>query len=241
LDADREPDHGAVREYEAALTEIAEMPDPGFWHDDLVKLSDDAQAVRQRFDQRTHTLLDMPNVSPAWAGHLSKWSGLFARLLLVFHVLDNWQAKAEAVADIPVSAETAEMAERFASFLLSHAIRFYENIVGLGAAGDAARRAAGIILVEGKTTVTRRALYERHRPWRPNERAYRELFEAMTTLGRMGWCRADVARESWIVNPDVFAKFKERAAAEEERRKREYERVQAAVAEHRALRAAGRS
>jgi hypothetical protein len=238
-DVDRMPDREAMRAYEDLLAELAELPEPGFFHCDLVKLSDGAQEVRRRFDERVLTLLEMPNVSAAWCGHLNKWPGFFARMLLVFHMVENWRGKGWSTTETPVSAETAEKAWSFASFLLVHAVRFYESIVGLGASGDAARRAAGILLVEGTPTVTRRAIAERHRPWRAGEGAHRELIEAMTVLGRMGWCRpGDWDKngvKEWVVNPAVYVRFKDRAAAEEERRKREYQRVLASVAERRAL------
>jgi hypothetical protein len=185
------------------------------------------------------TLLEMPNVSAAWCGHLNKWPGFFARLLLVFHMLDTWQAKGMSAIEAPVSTETAEKVWSFASFLLVHAVRFYESVVGLGASGEAARRAAGVVLVEGAPTITRRAIAERHRQWRSADAPHRELVEAMTVLGRMGWCRPSAwdkhGVKEWTVNPAVYVRFKYRAAAEEERRQREYQRVLASVAERKAL------
>ena len=162
-------------------------------------------------------------MSDAWRGHLNKWEGFFARLLLVFHMLDHWPTAdlgdttnkglisicedGRAAVYIPASRETAERAYRFAGVLLAHAIRFYETIVGLGASGDSARRAAGIILTRvGASTLSRRELYEAHRNWRPGERDASELFEAMRILERHGWCRPvfsdDRNIEKWEINPE---------------------------------------
>ncbi len=132
----------------------------------------------------------------------------------------------------------------FSEFLLRHAMRFYENVVGMGASVDAARRAAGIILVNGSPSRSQRDIYNRHQAWRPQRRAIDpELATAMATLGQLGWCRPKPpiidAATDWDINPAVFILFKERAAAEADRRRREYARVPAGVAERRAMTARG--
>lgn len=238
---DRAPDTAALADYAAMVTGLAEYMPPASFGDPVVKLSPEAQAVRQRFDRRVEALLNAPQMPEAGRGHLSKWQGFFARLLLIFHMVDNWREHGARSSDIQVSAETAERVWRFSSLLLQHAIRFYETVIGLGAGGDAARQAAGIILTAGTPTISRRDLYERNRAkWRPTNRTVpSELFEAMGTLERMGWCRpaerdAHGVKE-WAVNPLVYVRFKERAAAEAERRARDYARVQAAVETRRAV------
>lgn len=240
---DRPPDAAAVAAYEAAIRGLAESDISGGFFDSapiVVKLSDGAQAIRRRLEDSVSALQDTPQMSDAWRGHLAKWDGFFARLLLDFHMLENWQAGVRKAAAMPVSEETARRAERFARFLLTHAMRFYESVVGIGAGGEAARRAAGLILVLGKDVVSRRALYEKHRAWRPEGEAPRELIEAMRMLARLGWCRPadrdDSGATSWSINPLAFERFSERATAETERRRKAYERVQAAVAERRRVR-----
>lgn len=237
---DRPPDAAAVAAYEAAIIGLADAQHGGFFEAaPVVTLSPEAQAIRQGFECVITNLQDLPQMSEAWRGHLAKWDGFFARLLLVFHMLSV--PGREAVIT-PVSGATAERARRFANFLLAHAMRFYESVVGIGEGGEAARQAAGIILVLNKSVVTRRALYEKHRAWRPDGEAPRELLDAMRILSRLGWCepaeRDDTGPTSWSLNPKVFELFSDRAAAETERRRRGYARVQAAVAEHRKVKSA---
>jgi len=237
---DRPPDAAAVAAYEAAITGLAEAQHGGLFEvAPVVTLSPEAQAIRRSFDRVITNLLELPQMSDAWRGHAAKWDGLFARLLLVFHMLSVPGRDAVVT---PVSGATAERARRFANFLLAHAMRFYESVVGIGEGGEAARRAAGIILVLNKSVVTRRALYEKHRAWRPDGEAPRELLNAMRILSRLGWCepaeRDDTGPTSWSLNPKVFELFSDRAAAETERRRRGYARVQAAVAEHRRVNSA---
>lgn len=238
---DRRPDESAVRGYTTTMEGLAEVQDYGNpFEQPVITLSPEAQAFRFKFEQRVNNLLDAPQLADAWRGHLNKWDGFFARLLLVFHMVEHWSQHGAAAAELPVSGDTAGRVWRFAAFLLSHAIRFYELVVGQGAAGEAARRAAGIILILGQPTVSRRDLYEKHRAWRAE--GARDLTDAMRVLGRLGWCSMTESEHgvpsSWGVNPLVFDRFKERGVAEGERRRREYARVQAAVAERRALLAA---
>lgn len=241
---DRPPNAAAVAAYEAAIRGLAERDASGGFFDSapvVIALSDGAQAIRRGFEDSISALQDMPQMSDAWRSHVHKWDGYLARLLGVFHMLENWQVGARKAAATPVSEQTALRAKRFANFLLTHAMRFYESIIGIGAGGEAARRAAGLILVLGKDVVTRRALYEKHRKaWRPEGAAPHELIEAMRILARLGWCRPvdrdDSGATSWSINPLVFERFSERATAETERRRKAYERVQAAIAEQRRVR-----
>lgn len=237
---DRPPDAAAVEAYEAAITGLAEAQHGARFFDaaPIVTLSPEAQAVRQRSERRTTNLLDLPQMSDAWRSHLAKYDGFFARILLVFHMLTVPGREALAT---PVSGETAERAWRFANFLLSHAMRFYESTVGIGAGGEAARQAADIVLVLNKSTVTRRMMYEKNRgAWRPDGEAPRELLDAMRILSCLGWCSPvdhdDRGATSWSINPKVFERFAERGIAEAERRRDRYARVQAAVAERQAMR-----
>ena len=238
---DRRPDEAAVRGYTSTIEGLAEVQDYARpFEQPVVTLSPEAQAIRLEFERRVNNLLDAPQLADAWRGHLNKWDGFFARLLLVFHMVEHWGQHGQAAAALPVSGDTARRVWRFAAFLLSHAIRFYELVVGQGAAGEAARRAAGIILVLGQPTVSRRDLYEKHRAWRAD--GVRDLTDAMRVLGRLGWCSVIETEHGvpsgWSVNPLVFDRFKERGVAEAEHRRQGYARVQAAVAERRALTAA---
>ncbi len=248
---DRAPDASAAAAYESTITGLAEWAggDVLGFGVATVTLSPGAQTIRLQFEQNIEALLDVPQMSAAWRGHLGKWAGLFARLLLVFHMMDNWSARGPGAISIPVSAETASRAARFANLLLCHAIQFYETIVGAGESGEAARQAAGIILTHGEPEISRRDLYEGNRArWRPTKREFPpELFDAMTTLGRMGWCKpvegaVDTSGvKRWEINPKVYVRFKDRAVAEAERRQQAHQRILAAGVARRAVMTGGLS
>jgi len=228
---DRAPDEAAVRGYTSAIETLAETTDFGTIFDPaVITLSGEAQAIRQKFERRLDTLLDLPDVSDAWCNHISKWSGNFARLLLIFHMLERGPSGAL----VPVAGDTAERAWRFAQFLLVHAIHFYEQTIGRGFAGEAAHVAAGLVLTSEKSTITARDLYRRHRAWRDGE-ASQELFDGMKVLCRLGWCRPEGG--GWRVNPLVFERFANQSASVKERFRLMHERLQNAFAERRVLKA----
>jgi hypothetical protein len=236
---DRAPDQVAIDSYTVAAVGLADLPE--HMAGQVVTLSPEAQEVRSRFDDRIDALLDLPRTSAAWRGHLNKWPGFFARLLLVFHMLDHWREHGGLAVEVPVSCESAERVWRFAELLLAHAIRFYEDVIGLGASGEAARLAAGIILISGrKLVISRRNLYEAHREWRPGELGAGDLLDAMRVLERHGWCKpfertSGGPIDKWEINPAVYDRFKERGEAERVRRASERARVDAAVAARRAM------
>ncbi len=158
-------------------------------------LSPEAQEVREVFDRRVMALLDMPTSSDAWRGHLSKWLGYYPRLLLVFHMVEQWETgRRRRRPTFPSARATAERAARFAEFLLAHAIRFYETVIGTGDTGRAVRTAAGIILMraeEGLTVISAREIYEQASGVATGpDRKLRELYAAMRALDHHGWCRS---------------------------------------------------
>lgn len=238
-DIDRAPDEAAKAAYWYTLHGLASAPD--MFDRPVVSLSPEAQQVRSRVEAQIRTLSDMPTNSDAWRGHLSKWSGFFPRILLVFHLVDVWSQLGRVDLESPVSEDTALRAERLTGFLLGHAIRFYETVIGADTAGRAAEVAAGIVLVRaagGSDNVSRRDLYEAHRGWRPQEPKAGELYVAMQRLERYGWCLASTGAsgsEIWEINPKIRERFSSRAEAEARRRREEYRLVQEAVAERRKI------
>jgi hypothetical protein len=72
------------------IDRLAETPDYGcVFGDAVVTLSPGAQAIRQRFERRLKALLALPQMADAWRNHVSKWSGIFGRLLLTFHMIEH--------------------------------------------------------------------------------------------------------------------------------------------------------
>lgn len=237
---DRAPDKAAMDAYSDLITGLAQMPAE---FPAVVTLTPEAQEVRQDFDHQIERLKDLPDLSEAWAGHLNKWPGLFVRVLLAFHIAENWHEHHGGAINMPVSGGTAERALRFARYLLRHSLRVYEEYIGLGEAAEPARKAAGAILVSDRAPMlTRTAIYRKVRDWEPvNKRPHPELMTAMRVLERHFWCRpAEYADDGtgptkWAINPSVYDRFRARSEAEAARRAEARAMIEAARLEKRKL------
>jgi hypothetical protein len=227
---DRLPDQAALAAYNETVTAIAQMPSLA---DNPVRLSPAAQAVRRSFESRISALCNLPDISDGWRGHLGKWRGIFARILLIFHVLDRWPEHAGDAFAGEVSADTATRAAKFGEALLSHALRFYETCVGVGQTGEDARWIAGHILSRGlQEKITRRDITDARTPWRKEPG---RVAAAMRLLEGLEWVRSDLSERSdrfgasrWRISPHVFERFSERAQAEKVRREEIRARIAAA-------------
>ena len=233
---DRAPDPSAMAGYESAVRQLA---DAEFRAADPVKLSPEAHKVWRPLTERLQALAALPGLSDAWAGHLGKWPGISARLLLLCHVLEHLDRLLE-VDRIPVSARTAEKTLRLVDWLLGNSLRFYAECIGAGQAGDDARWIAGYILsstVQGR--ITRHDIGQAKRDLRADPA---RIVRAMQFLEAADWCsslddRSDKFGPSWwTISPEVHdGRFASRAESELSRRQREKQKIEKAAAERRRL------
>lgn len=199
-------------------------------------LAEDAHQHREAINQLARSAMLWPDITSRVKAALGKWSGLFPRLLLTFHMIEQVDAHLSGEVMSPLSPVVAEStARRVAAFmediLLPHLLRA-EAITGDSDGTGHARWIAGLILSQGFTRITGRDISRAYKPLRPPEQR-RTLNETMAALEMVGWVRAEVpdnpARQvaAWEVNPAVATTFAERARTERETRRRN----QAAVAE----------
>ncbi len=96
----------------------------------VITLSEEAHTARQEVDQWVD---DIKTLTPPWQGallqHLGKWTGRFARLLLLFHAIEC------GAQDVPtgriVSGSTAKRVRDFMiNYLLPHQEHFYRTYLG---------------------------------------------------------------------------------------------------------------
>lgn len=192
-----------------------------------VVLSDEAEQVRKRMERR---VVDVQKINVLPLGlrtHIGKFEGMFARYCLLFHVLEQRECREHPTAK-PVSGEVAERVEKLlVSYLMSHAMAFYRDVVGNNDVADLAGWIARFILAKELAELTRRDL-KRRVAQAKNSTAW-ELHIAMDALAILGWVIPnDDTRPhgKWLVNPDVHDVFKEMSAEEKGRRAREYEQLQ---------------
>jgi hypothetical protein len=238
--SDRAPDSAAAKRYRAAIAAATTLHPPVVAGERAppVVIHADGHAHRERIDRLAEAVAAMPDASPRRRSTLGKWPGLFARLLLTFHVIELADHAARGLSQMSPLVASAENARRVAALmehiLLPHMLRA-ERVLGDTAGQTHAAWIAGHILanpdVRAAGRITARDVVRAYGALRPPE-ARPALLDAMSALETFGWLAADPPRggsphpTSWRVNPNVFSRFAERAAAERERR----ERVKATLA-----------
>jgi hypothetical protein len=240
---DRKPDDAALARYRALFPVLASLTPPSaFGARFTVKLAADAQECRQAIEALAKAQAAMPDTSPRLKAALGKWSGLFPRLALTFHLVAIADAKARgeiAPFEGTLSGETARRAASFMrDVLFPHLLRA-EGLLFLTKQSGHARWLAGFILAsEEARTKLRLTLRDAQRAYgalrAPEHRA--ELVAVLLSLEVVGWLRADPpdnpARQvsTWHVNPKLHATFAARAEAERERRRQGREAILSALA-----------
>lgn len=214
---DRAPNMDAKRAYEEVVKQAAELKPAS----SPVKLSGSAHEAKERLWDKLHSVTaSHPN--PFLTAALGKWEGLYARLLLTFHVVECAERGVYPTAE-PVAEDTAErVASLMWRCLMPHAVRFYQELDDIE---DKARAVAGLILARGWERFTVKRDLDRNlrnsRRWKPWE-----MDETMQRLESFGWIVAEVGKindrgkpAAYVVNPAVHERFAK--VAEDERRRRE--------------------
>jgi hypothetical protein len=147
----------------------------------------------------------MPDASPRLQSTFDKWPGLFARLCLVFHLVEIAAARVRGEIGPKIDVVPAE------------------TIIFDTRQTDHAAWIAGFILAQRLEQISARNIVQNYRALRsPEERD--TLYSTMDSLGVFGWLAPAYQRSdarppvTWIVNPAVHIAFAEQAAAERARR-----------------------
>lgn len=220
LDEDRVPDMDAMERFRAMFDQLVAIGPSG----NKVKLSDGAHVIRERVARRADAMVrafDHPHLV-AWLG---KWTGLFARLLLTYHVIEC-AASSVYPTTVEVSAETARQVERLmCDVLLHHAVHFYTEVIDQHERQENVRQLARLIVAKRLDRLTKRDITlgwkasRKLEPW-----ALRAVAETLCTLG---WLdpepgsidSSDGKPKAWGVNPKVHEAFSAQGEREAERRR----------------------
>jgi hypothetical protein len=217
-----EPTSDTEKQYDVLVNCLHKLQQPF----DNIHLSDEARAIRQELEQKHHDLMAFETINKKLAAHIGKYDGIFARLCLLWHCIEN------AEGDIPVyitEATARRVADFLHTFLLPHAVAFYASIFGLSDDNDRLRSVAGYILAHKVETVTNRIIQRGDRTMRGLKAV--DIDSILQQLDALGWVnrvqgpRFNVVR--WNVNPEVHRLYREQAEQEAERRKREREMIAA--------------
>ena len=216
VESSDEPLSDDVAEYSALINRLHSLESSATF-----RFDDGAQNLRQELERRHLELQSCSAINRKLAAHIGKYDGIFARLCVVWHCIEN-----AGGALPPVIAEaTARRAAGFLhSFFLPHALAFYAGILGLSNDHDRLASVAGYILAHKLDRITNRDVQRGDRTMRGLER--REIEAIFDQLDALGWIdRVAAPRPTdpahWNVNPAGHAKFAERAKGEKERRERD--------------------
>lgn len=210
---DVQPDFAALEQYRAIIRNLHEMPVLGA----PVSLSADASEVRRAFLRYVDALKTDDSLPAPMLSHLGKWPGLFARLCLLYHLIELASHDQLPNDHEQISGDTAQQVSNLLLiWQYSHLEEFWLDMMGSGRAAVFSQSIANFILskhidrLEFRTHIVRPHFLA----WEalsPHEQA-----QAMSRLENAGWLRADDgARMSkkgfpsaWHVNPAVHHKFK---------------------------------
>ena len=225
---DREPDAQARERYAALFKALTVLHPPKYLSGEphVVKLHAEAHQWRERMNDLVEAMSALPDTSTRLKSAFGKWFGLFARLTLVFHLVDIADAHAQGRQAPPMMIVTPETAGKVASYmrdiLLPHLLRAEAVMFASNQTGHA-RWIAGFILSRGEERITVRDIVRAYGALRAPEHR-RELNSVMESLEAVGWLRAepqDVPGKppvAWAVNPTIHKVFAARAAIEREAR-----------------------
>ena len=220
----------------AGLGVDEELPDVAREYEDLVEglrnvrsrdglfgpmpilFSEGARVVRAKLEREHHDMVcALEQISRKFAAHIGKFDGMFPRLCLIWHCIENVNA---AVLPDEISADTAErVAEFLHSYVLGHSKAFYHGIIGISADQEQIEDVAGYILAHDITTVNTRILQRGSRAMRGMTRSEgEEIFEQLESLGWLEQKNKRSDAPSWAVNPRVFVIYAAKAAEEKARR-----------------------
>lgn len=193
---------------------------------DVVKLTEQAHQIRESLQQHAMELAEYEALPGGLRSHLGKWSGLFARLLLIFHAIECADARVHPCTE-PVSGDTASRVDRLMRrFLLPHAMAYYTDVLGASSDLEHARWVAGHILSKRVSTLTNRDLTHAYKQWRGLD-DWRKA-RIMALLEDMAWVTpwsedgkfSRRGASHWIVNGKVHDMFARKAQDEAARRDR---------------------
>ena len=238
---DRKPDQASTERYNGLVNAMAGLLPPAAFPGALprvVVLHPDAQVHRLAVLDLAEAVAAMPDTSSRMKSALGKWPGLFARMTLLFQLIDHADALHRGIAPPNVMVVPEAVARRSAAYLrdmlLPHLLRA-EAVMFSSVQSGHARWIAGFILSRGEGRIALRDVVRAYGPLKAPEQR-NELLSVMQSLETMGWLKAEPQENparpptAWEVNPLVRERFARRAAEERAARQLAKARIAATLA-----------
>jgi hypothetical protein len=187
-----------------------------------VRLTPEAQRHQQKIEKVSFALKGLPLLSPALRAHAAKLNGMYARLLLVFHMIDQYEEHGyfiERGNPEWVSEASAKRArDLMMKFLIPNATRIYaDHFDEHDERGSDVRKVALYILAKQSAQVSKRDFYRAEREMLNDDK---RILRTAQQLCNLGWLTSHF--KGWKVNPRVHVRFAERAEQERQRRARDH-------------------
>ncbi len=238
---DRQPNTSAIAGYRQLVHAMAALTPTTSYEEDTpraVVLHTDAHRHRLAMLDLTEALCAMPDASSRLKSALGKWPGLWARMVLLFHLIDLADARSRGdtgFVTIVAKASAGTATSYLRDILLPHLLRADAIMFRTEQTGHA-RWIAGYILAHPEHRITVRDIVRSYGALRAPEHR-KEIQEVMASLEAIGWVRPETTRDgretnAWEVNPAVHARFAERAKSEREARDAAKERIRETLAAH---------
>jgi hypothetical protein len=204
--------HGLLPPQQETITENK-------FEDTVLRFDPGAQDIRNRLAQKHVDLMVSEIINKKLATHVGKYDGVFARLCVLWHCIENVD---QSVLPTIVTEDTARRVAAFLhEFIFKHAVAFYVGVLGLADDHERLKNVAGFILARRLSEISNRDV-------RRGDRTMRKLTDFDTLkifeqLEALGWVQRKLpkkppAKIRWIVNPQVHIQFADRAKREANRR-----------------------
>ena len=197
--SDQPPNKAAVLAWDALVDALYHTKHGGTH----VVMSPESAELRRTVVKDIYKIIHTRMIGTPFIGHLGKWEGLTARMMLTFHCI---QCAAEHVhpESKELSVDTAQLAlDYMTKHLLQHSVSFYEDGLGQSDIHDAAKLIAGRIVAMGDTEIRTGTLKQ----YAPNK--YRQLGDekqrqVLARLVEYGWLQPTNVSTALIKHPTRF-------------------------------------
>jgi Protein of unknown function (DUF3987) len=238
---DRAADHAALNRYNALFPALTSLHPARDDHDRpcRVVIHKDAHRLREYIDNLVAAMTAMPDVSPRLKSSYGKWPGMFAALVLTFHLINIADCRARNMLPPPVDVVPEETVVRVAKYMrdiiLPHLLRADALMYRTNQTSHA-RWIAGFILTHKMERITIREITRAYGQLRAPE-CRKELADVMTSLELVGWLEpvnpgnAMKLVSTWLVNPAVHSLYAPQGDAERAARQQTKEAIAATIEE----------
>jgi hypothetical protein len=177
-----------------------------------------AQEIRDALEAEHIALEKASLINKKMVTHIGKYNGMFNRLCLIFHCIENINRETGAIPSLIDEYVARRVGEFLHEFMLPHARAFYFGTLGLSDDDETLKAIANYILVHRISELTTRIIARGNRSMRKlHKRGTDPIFDQLIALG---WIKAEKDKKGkvhFLVNPHVHTMFRERAKVEEVR------------------------